>query len=267
MSEAETSLDGGWQTDVTRAGDVVFRSPKPQSATVIALLQHFADVGCTAAPHPIDSGFTDDGREQLSYIEGVSPHPRPWSDDAAFGVGRLVRSVHDAAATFVVPDDATWRSWFARDLRGTRPIIGHCDAAPWNVIARNDTPVALIDWDYAGPIDAVWEVADVAWMNAQLYDDDVALLNDLGGPDERARQVRLILDGYELERADREGFVDKMIEMAIRSARQEAIDQDIRESSVSPDVDGFPLLWAMTWRTRAAAWMLDHRTLLERALR
>ena len=114
---------------------------------------------------------------------------------------------------------------------------------------------------------AVWELAQVGWLNAQLHDDDVAERNGLPGPAERARQLGLILDGYGLARDERLGFVDKLAEMAVRSARQEAIDHDVGPDSTAIAADGFPVLWGITWRARAAAWTLEHRPLLEREIR
>ena len=262
----ELPLEGGWQRSVVRLGDVVLRSPGPQSATVIELLQHLHVAGFGAAPVPIGDGFAEDGREQFGFIEGESPQPRPWSDDAMFRIGSLVREMHDKASTFAPTEPPHWRPWFARSLPGRRPVIGHGDLGPWNILARNGEPVAFVDWDNVGPVDALWELAQVAWLNAQLHDDDVAELNGLGSPGARARQVRLIVDGYGLDPSERVGFVDRMIEFAIRSAREEAADYHVAPSSVSPAEDGFPVLWAVTWRARAAAWMIDHRSTLEAAL-
>jgi hypothetical protein len=120
--------------------------------------------------------------------------------------------------------------------------------------------------DNAGPVDAVWELAEVGWLNAQHDDDDVADLNNLPSPDVRARQLAVIVDGYELERSDRSGVVDKMIQFAIRSAREEAISYAVRPDTTSPAVDGYPILWGVTWRARAAAWIHDHRQILDTAL-
>jgi hypothetical protein len=262
----EEVLEGGWETGVSRVGQVVLRTPKPQSPTVLALLGHLRSVGFDACPRPIGDGFAPDGREQLTYIEGESPHPHAWSDEAAWRIGRLLRELHDAAATFTVPADARWRPWFARSLPGRNPVIGHGDLGPWNILARHGLPVAFIDWDNAGPVDAHWELAQAAWLNAQLHDEDVAALNSLGPVPVRVRRLTLIVDGYDLEPRARQGLVDKMVEFAIRSAREEAVDRRVGPDTVSPAEDGFPLLWAVTWRTRAAAWLLDHRADLLTAL-
>ena len=265
MSADETRLGGGWQTEVSRRGDEVLRAAGPQSRTVIALLRHLADEGFDAAPRPVEDGFAVDGRERLSYVAGESPHPLAWSDDALWRIGRLLADLHRVASTFE-PERPTWRPWFARSLPGTRPVIGHGDLGPWNIIAREGVPVAFIDWDNAGPVDALWELAQVVWLNAHLHDDDVAALNQYGSPGERARQAAIVLDGYGLPGVDRVGFVDRMIEFAIRSARDEAVSSRVGPDTVSPSPTGFPLLWAVAWRARSAAWMLDHKAILEAAI-
>jgi aminoglycoside phosphotransferase (APT) family kinase protein len=154
--------------------------------------------------------------------------------------------------------------------------IGHCDAAPWNFLARDGRPVALIDWDTAGPVGAEWDLAQTAWLNAQLHDDELAERLDLPTIEVRARQVRLIVDGYGLAHGARTTLVDHMIEVAVRSAAQEAVDAGVTATATSPaamgrlgggrPTSGHDLLWAISWRTRSAAWMMKHRRLLERAL-
>jgi len=143
------------------------------------------------------------------------------------GVGRLLRGLHAAAATFVPPPGAAWRPWFGRDLGGSRPVFGHCGTGPWNIIARDARPAALVDVEFAGPVDAVWELAQAAWLNAQLQDDDIAERCGLPDAAARARQVKLILDGYGLARGERRGFVDKMITFAVHDARAEAVTHQV----------------------------------------
>lgn len=174
MGDDEVALEGGWQTTVHRAGDVVLRAPSDHSPTVLALLCHLRDLGLDVAPHPIGHGFAPDGREQLAYVDGASPHPHPWPDDVLARLGALLRSVHDATATFTPPADARWRPWFARGLPGVHPVIGHGDLGPWNIVRTPDDRLVLLDWDNAGPVDASWDLALLVWLNAHLHDDDVA---------------------------------------------------------------------------------------------
>ena len=262
----EIVLEGGLATSVTRVGDVVFRSAKSQSATVLCFLTFLTGKGFTACPRPIDTGFASDGREMLEFIEGTSPQPFAWSDEAAFEIGVFLRTLHVLSREWEPPPDALWRPWFARELTGERSVIGHGDLGPWNILARDGHPVAFIDWDNAGPVDPMWELAHVIWQNAQLYDDDVSELNHLPDVTTRAAQAKLILDGYRLDHAARAGFADRIIKLAIWSAREEAREYNVVADSVSPTPSGYPVLWAVTWRTRSAAWMLDNKEALQRAL-
>jgi hypothetical protein len=266
VSENEESLAGGWATTVTRVGNTVFRSPKPQSRTVISFLSFLESVGFPAAPKPIGTGFAPDGREMLEFIEGSSPQPFAWSDEAAFEIGALLRQLHTLSAQWQIPRDARWQTSFLRELPGRTSVIGHGDLGPWNILARDGRPIAFIDWDSAGPLEPLWELAHVTWQNAQLYDDDVSNINHLPDLEGRSRQSTLILDGYGLRREDRRDFVDRMIQLAIWSAREEAIEHHVTSDTVSPSPDGYPILWAVTWRTRSAAWMLDHREILQKTI-
>jgi hypothetical protein len=188
----------------------------------------------------------------------------------------MLGDLHRATATFRPAPDAIWMPWWGRDLPATTMSVGHCDAAPWNFLARDGRPVALIDWDTAGPVGALWDLAQAAWLNAQLHDDELAERLALPPLDARARQVRAIADGYGLARRDRTRLVDRMIEVAVRSAAQEAIDAGVSATTTSPatigrmgggpPTSGHDLLWAISWRARSAAWMLEHRRVLARAL-
>lgn len=233
---------------------------------MLSLLTYLATVGFPASPRPIGDGLAPDGREMLKFIEGVNPQPQPWSNEAVYEIGELLRTLHDVTSKWTPPDDACWRPWFIRELEGKRRVIGHGDLGPWNMLARDGRPVAFIDWDYSGPLDPLWELAHVAWQNAQLYDDDVAELNQLPDAPARAVQVRLILDGYGLEHSERLGFVNRMMRLAIWSAREEAIEHNVRTDTPSPSSSGFPILWAVTWRARSAAWIVDHQAMLEQVI-
>jgi len=147
--------------------------------------------GFEGAPRVVDGGFSDDGLEMLTFIPGETPHPYAWDDDAVAGVGQLLRDLHRASMTFRPPPNAVWQPWCGRDLPGDDTMIGHCDTGPWNIIARDGRPEALIDWEYAGPVDASWDLAQAMWLNAQLHDDDIA--ERLGLPDAaRSSVARLV---------------------------------------------------------------------------
>lgn len=239
----------------------MLRPARPWSRTVVALLRHLEAVGYAGSPRVVGDGFDADGREALAYVPGGPAPANGWSDDACDALGVLLRDLHRATSTFRPPPDALWRPWYGRALRTTVPVIGHGDTAPWNVVARGGMPVAFVDWETAGPFDAIFELAHTGWLNAQLYDDDVAALDGLPDAATRARRLALIVDGYGLPLGDRAALVDRMVEIAVLSAREDAV-----ESAVTRDGAATPVVWGVVWRTRSAAWMIRNRPLLLRAL-
>lgn len=229
---------------------------------VHALLRHLEDQGFTAAPRPVHDEPDAEGRVVWTYVEGRIQQPDPWPDRGIAELGGLIRRFHDAAATFEPPPEATWQRWWIHDLRPNTGI-GHGELAPWNIIAVDGSPVALIDWEFAGPIDPLVDLAHAAWLNVRLFGEDVAEQEPQLDTETGARQLRMFLDGYGLEASRRVGFVDLMVEIAVRSCAHEA-----EVSDVSPDRGDIGVAgWAMAWRARSAAWMLHHRTKLEEALR
>lgn len=247
---------------VYRQGDVVIRNAGPWTPAVQALLRHLENVGFPGAPRLVGSGLDSSGREMLTYIDGEFTQPGPWSLDGAAALGRLLRGLHQATESFRPPPGAVWFPWHGRDLGGPASVIGHCDVAPWNIVARNGLPVALIDWETAGPVDPLTELAQLCWLNAKLHDDIVARREHLPPLAERARQLAVIAEGYGLPTRQRRGLIDRMIEFAICDTAWEADD-----AAITPETTTHPVaLWAMAWRARSAAWMIRHRAVLDRAL-
>lgn len=246
---------------VTRRGAVVLRPAGPWTPAVHALLRHLEQAGFAAAPRLSGSGLAADGREALCYVEGELVHPGPWRDDAAAEVGRLLRRLHTATASFRPAPGHRWQPWFLREIGGGPRVISHGDLAPWNIITRGGWPVALVDWEYAGPVAPLTELARVCWLTAQLHDDDVAALVHLPPLAARARQLRCIADAYGASAAQRRALLPRIIEVAVRETAQEAID-----ARLTPDSRDPAPLWGLAWRARAAGWMLRHRATLGAAL-
>jgi hypothetical protein len=256
----ERPLTGGGRTAVARRGDVVVRETGPWASTVHSLLRHLEEVVFEGAPRVVGAGFDERGREVLTYVEGEVIVRAPWTDGGVAGVGALLRRLHDATASYQPPKAAVWRAWFGRQV-GAPDIIGHCDAAPWNIISRQGQPVALVDWEVAGPVDRLTELAMAAWSNAHLYDDDVAEMNGLPDAATRIRQVRIFSDAYGLPAKDRHQLAYRMIEVAAQSAANEVVEQQI-----TPRTEYAPRVWGIAWQTRSVGWLIRNRPALEAAL-
>ncbi len=246
---------------VLREGKVIHRQTGSWAPAVHSLLRHLEAVSFAGAPRLVGSGFDTQGLETLTFIEGQFMQPGPWTLEGAAAVGRLLRDLHDATASYRPAPGMVWQPWFGRDLGGHVRVIGHCDVAPWNIVARDGLPVALIDWEFAGPVDPLVDLAQACWLNAKLHSDDVAEREGLPSLADRARQLRAIVDGYGLDARQRRGFVHRIIEFAVHSVAAEA-----NEAGISPDTTATAGLWGMAWRARAAAWMLRHRSTLQNGL-
>lgn len=262
------ALSGGGRTMVRRQGQVTIRDTGPWAPAVHSLLRHLEDAGFAGAPRVVGSGFDCQGRETLSYIEGEFTQPGPWTVEGVEAIGRLLRDLHSVVARYRPPLDAKWQAWFGRSLGGGSRIISHCDVGPWNIVARNGLPVALIDWEFAGPVDPLVELAQACWLNAKLHDDIVAGIEGLPPLDGRARQLRAIVDGYGLTIRQRRGFVDRIIEVVICDTAEQADEAGIGVDSNHDNTDdrGFNPLWAMAWRARSASWLVHNRRVLQNAL-
>lgn len=148
----EVPLGGNLSASV-RVGDTVRRRAGRWTPAVHALLEHLQRTGFGAAPRPL--GFDDRGRAVLAFIPGEVhegwPDPMPrwmYEDETTLvAAARLLRRYHDACAGFVAPPDARWRLV----APGEHEVVCHNDWAPYNAVFRARLPVAMLDWDGAGP--------------------------------------------------------------------------------------------------------------------
>jgi hypothetical protein len=206
--EAETPLTGGdvnvGEQVVVRVGDTVRRPAGPHTPAVAALLDHLERVGFEGAPR--SRGIDERGRHVLTFVEGEAALPPiPSSDEACHALGTLLRRMHDAQEGFVRPADAAWHRGPLAPADGE--VICHNDLFPPNVVFRDGLPVALIDWDLCGPMPRLYDVASAAIFWAPLQHDERA--RHFGLPNDRAgERLRILCDGYGLDRDDRAGLLD-----------------------------------------------------------
>jgi phosphotransferase family enzyme len=156
---------GGNVSASVRIGDTVHRRAGRWTPAVQALLAHLQRVGFDAAPAPL--GLDAQGRAVQSFMPG-EVHPGwpdplpPWmfEDDVPLVcAAQLLRRYHDALADFIPPPDARWRSVAV----GEHEVICHNDWSPSNALFRGREPVAMLDWDGAGPGSRAADVATSAY--------------------------------------------------------------------------------------------------------
>ena len=212
-----------------------------------ALLRHLEDSAFEGAPRVL--GIDGEGRETLSYIEGFVPYAPDipveiWSDEALIRTAQIVRSYHEAVRTFEPPAEAQWR--FCPGAPRSGEIVCHNDIAPWNTVYRDGVPVAFIDWDFAAPAPAIWDVAYAAWRSVPLYYDGIPgsdsdrgthariLFQETANAEECGRRLRLFCDAYGLD--DRSTLLD------VIQHRQQVMHDTVRVWGEA-GIPGFAELW------------------------
>ena len=269
---AEVPLAGGDVTEgVVRVGDTVRRPRGPWSSSVASYLRHLERVGFAGAPrfHGIDA----QGRDILDFVPGDVPGQplvEPWAATVPVlrAVAKLLRSLHEASASFVPPPDACW---FGDDIAVELPadlppeppvdVVSHFDVTPQNVVFRAGEPVALIDFDLARPGSRLRDVVNTAMWWVPLFpepDRDPAL----AAADATSR-LAVFVDAYGLERDERAVFCDLAVHGATRSWHRMRANAEGRGGG-----------WARMWAEgvgdrilRRRAWLLEQRPTLEGALR
>jgi thiamine kinase-like enzyme len=218
--------------------------------------------GFEGVPRPV--GIDEDGRERLVFIDGevpVSPYP-DWSqtDAALASVARLLRGLHDAARGFD-PAGLSWDDRLADPAGGT--LLCHNDVCPENVVFRDGVAVALLDFEFAAPGRAVYDVAHFARLCVPVENEfDQARLG--WRPADRTARLRLVADAYGLEQDGRAELL---------TAIDEAIDRVAAAVRRSVDA-GDPNAVAMWNRTggrerydRRGRWWIEHHEEFAAALR
>ncbi len=125
MAQIEVPLSGGnVAAGVVRLGRTVRKPVTPATPAVQAVLRHLEQVGFAGAPRPL--GRDEQGRQVLEYVEGPLAHALPPMAPADLAcIGRLVRHLHDALASFTAPTTPAGR------LRSRLTATSWCAITTW----------------------------------------------------------------------------------------------------------------------------------------
>lgn len=167
----EEVLEGGNVNHIVRRANTVLRPTGYWSPCVHELLKHLEKQGFEGAPRFL--GIDDSDREVLTFVSGEVPgngypelEPYMWSDETLAGLARLLRRFHDATEGSTLITEGRWQLSYA-DV-GQHEVICHNDAALYNVVFQEETPVALIDFDMAGPGPRMWDIAYSLYTSVPL---------------------------------------------------------------------------------------------------
>lgn len=256
MSDRHDDPVGSWRLidgDVTVTGDLVLRPERPWSATVHALLAHLRGAGLDCVPEPV--GISDDV-EAVSFIPGDAG-PEAWAHQVTeaglCSAATLLRTVHDASAGFVPPDDAHWAFLPVAPAE----VVCHGDPGPWNFVWRDGVAVALIDWEHALPAPALDDVAAALDSFTPFRPDDVALRHGFTVPPDRRARLAAFAAAYGT--GGTAGLVDRVIDR-----QQAGVTRvlDLAERGFEPWSSWVQsgVLDDLRMRTR---WTREHRHLVE----
>lgn len=197
VPEALIALEGGYQNQVWRAGDLVVRvegtSPK-SIAWEHGLVGYFSQrLDEVTAPIETPNGSTFVAWNDLvlsvwPYVDGVPARRR--HEPHAVAVAELVRRLHDAG-----------RDWSGSQRPGAFPVPGpgargpmHGDVCRGNILVRRGRIVGLIDWEESSVDLLEYELANAVWQFCCSKRD-----NDF---DRRLARAMLEAYGYDLEPDD-----------------------------------------------------------------
>ncbi len=201
MSEEEKLIGGNVADLVVRIGSTVRKPATVATPAVQALLAHFHSVGFFGAPQGL--GLDERGRQVLEFVPDAMwdrKHQNTLADLRRVGV--LIRSLHDATASFIPPEFAEWNALSVPD---GHDIICHNDLAPWNLVCGADR-WAFIDWDNAAPGTRLWDLAWAAISFPPVEPDcDLSVA---------ATAIHAIVDGYRLQPSEYGKLLRLMAERA-----------------------------------------------------
>ena len=200
MTNSGQFLTGGnVAASVIRIGDTVRKPATQATSSIEAFLTHLQAVGFTGAPRTL--GRDEQDRHILEYIPGTTiDMNNPLSIADLQRLGRLIRELHTASATFTPPTDAQWQVAIQPDAED---LICHHDLAPWNLVidkqpgSQQDRWV-FIDWDGSGQGSRLWDLTYAAQSFCPLIAG--------GDPESDAKRLIAVIDGYGLDADERALF-------------------------------------------------------------
>lgn len=170
---------------VVRVGSTVRKPWTVVTPSVLAYKKALRDAGVDV---PVSYGQDTRGRHITDFVPGSRAMDSfRLSLSELSKIGRLVRAIHDASASY---EPTAKSSWIPLIPTPNADLIWHNVLAPWNLIIGERW--VFIDWDAAAPSTRLWDLAYAA-QTFTLYDASAV-------PSEAARALAAFIDGYDADK-------------------------------------------------------------------
>jgi len=194
--------------NVVKKGNYVLRPCCANSKFVHEVLKWLDQKDISLSPKFL--GIADDGREITSFLQGYSPENLGnFNDNQLFEAGKIIKTLHVALSDFYGCSN--------------NQTVCHNDLSPCNFMFANGLPYAVFDWDAAEINDPLNDVAYACWMWCDIG-------NNENSPAEVGNKIKVILDGYQLCKEQRNLLITKMHEQIQRVSESLYTDKYIKQS-------------------------------------
>ncbi|MBA3236986.1 MAG: aminoglycoside phosphotransferase family protein [Parachlamydiaceae bacterium] len=195
--------------NVIRIGNTIHRKTGIWAQQIHKFLRYLHDQGFHSVPEPF--GFDKEGREILSFVEGVT-FDYPLSEKARsmsvlLSSAKLLRAYHDVSVNFLNLD--TSNNWMFPS-REPQEVICHNDFAHYNIVFQEEQAIGIIDFDTAHPGPRKWDIAYALYRFAPFTSKDNE--DGFGNIEDQTSRARLFCQTYGLPKEDRAEIANLMIE-------------------------------------------------------
>lgn len=203
------ALSGGREGKIFRQENCIVRPANPWTKDVHAFLHYLIANGFTCVPHPM--GFAEDGRERVSYVEGIvyndSLPAEILTDEVLAGVAKLLRRYHDIGGGYM--ENLSGAEPWMLPARSPAEVLCHGDFAPYNMTFAEGKLYGVIDFDTLHPGPRLWDIAYAAYRWVPFVSET--------NPDHtfdtanQIRRLKVFADAYGMDPQQRKGLAEMMV--------------------------------------------------------
>jgi len=193
-SKEETILKGGrTNTRVVKIGDTVRKPQNKKSRYASQVLQFLEEKNFQYSQRFI--GVDEKNRDIFAYIDVIVPENLGQTNDTQLHTFmKMVRELHDISQGFV---------------KTKNRVLCHDDLSPCNVVFRDETPIAIIDWKDVHEDERWQDLTYILWLwiNIGSHTENRDLVS----------QMSSALEAYGADEETKHDFSNKLIKRMNRT--------------------------------------------------